>query len=182
MRTRKDTILEYIFGPLGVIMVVGGLLLVGTMATSCKSSISTEAYKAEFEQAQPLNTLPTYTGEKQVVQLATLNVNKELWDMFPELRDKRVGMGVSNRIVENFEFFFQTVLVFFFFDVAIAREASWRSLLLRDYLRSASNRSTAAQILPQPRRFHLQATKDQPHYQSTKVFVLLFAEVGPSFN
>lgn len=103
MRTRKDTILEYIFAPLSVIMVVGGLLLVGTMATSCKSSISTEAYKAEFEQAQPLNTLPTYTGEKQVVQLATLNVNKELWDMFPELRDKRVGMGVSNRIVENFE-------------------------------------------------------------------------------
>jgi hypothetical protein len=30
-------------------------------------------------------------------------VNKELWEMFPELRDKRVGLGVSNRIIENFE-------------------------------------------------------------------------------
>ena len=103
MRTRRDVILENIFAPLGILVVIVSLLFVGTMATSCKSSISTEAYKAEFEQAQPLNTLPTYTGEKQVVQLATLNVNKELWDMFPELRDKRVGMGVSNRIVENFE-------------------------------------------------------------------------------
>ncbi len=103
MRTRKDEILEYIFAPIGILTLVGGLLFVGTMATSCKSSISTEAYKAEFEQAQPLNTLPPYTGEKQVIQLATLNVNKELWEMFPELRDKRVGMGVSNRIVENFE-------------------------------------------------------------------------------
>jgi hypothetical protein len=85
---------------LGLLIAV---LVVIIFATGCKSSISTEAYKADFEKAEPLNTLPAYTGEKQVVQLATLNVNKELWDMFPELRDKRVGMGVSNRIIENFE-------------------------------------------------------------------------------
>jgi hypothetical protein len=103
MRTRKDAILESIFAPLGVIMVVGGLLFVGTMATSCKSSVGVQQYTAEFEKAEALNTLPIYTGERQIVQLSKLNVNKELWDMFPELRDKRVGMGVSNRIIENFE-------------------------------------------------------------------------------
>lgn len=103
MRTRKDVILESIFAPLGVIMVVGGLLFVGTMATSCKSSVGVQQYTAEFEKAEALNTLPVYTGERQIVQLSKLNVNKELWDMFPELRDKRVGMGVSNRIIENFE-------------------------------------------------------------------------------
>jgi hypothetical protein len=90
--------------------IVGSVLFILSIATAliifasgCKSTISTEAYKADFETAQPLNSLPAYTGEKQVIQLATLNVNKELWEMFPELRDKRVGMGVSNRIVENFE-------------------------------------------------------------------------------
>jgi len=62
MRTRRDVILENIFAPLGILVVIASLLFVGTMATSCKSSISTEAYKAEFEQAQPLNTLPAYTG------------------------------------------------------------------------------------------------------------------------
>jgi len=103
MRTRRDEIMEKIFAPIGVLLVVGGLLFVGTMATSCKSSVGVQQYQADFEKAEPLNTIPAYTGEKQIVQLSKLNVNKELWDMFPELRDKRVGMGVSNRIIENFE-------------------------------------------------------------------------------
>lgn len=103
MRTRKDAILETIFAPLGIIMVIGGMLFVGTMATSCKSSVGVQQYQAEFEKAEALNTLPPYTGERQIIQLSKLNVNKELWEMFPELRDKRVGMGVSNRIIENFE-------------------------------------------------------------------------------
>jgi hypothetical protein len=95
--------MEKIFAPIGVLLVVGGLLFVGTMATSCKSSVGVQQYQADFEKAEPLNTIPPYTGERQIVQLSKLNVNKELWDMFPELRDKRVGMGVSNRIIENFE-------------------------------------------------------------------------------
>lgn len=103
MRTRKDEILELIFAPLGLFIVVASLLFVGGMATSCKSSIGVQQYQADFEKAEPLNALPIYTGERQVVQLSKLNVNKELWEMFPELRDKRVGLGVSNRIIENFE-------------------------------------------------------------------------------
>lgn len=98
-----DKFLENTIGWGSVLIVLLSVAILGGLATSCKSSISTEAYKADFEKAEPLNTLPAYTGQKQVVQLATLNVNKELWEMFPELRDKRVGMGVSNRIVENFE-------------------------------------------------------------------------------
>lgn len=103
MRTRRDEIMEKIFAPIGVLLVIGGLLFVGTMATSCKSSVGVQQYQADFEKAEPLNTIPAYTGERQIIQLSKLNVNKELWDMFPELRDKRVGMGVSNRIIENFE-------------------------------------------------------------------------------
>ena len=104
MRTRRDEILELIFAPLGLLFVVVGLLFVGGMATSCSSSIGVVQYQAEFEKAdQPLNSIAPYTGERQIIQLSKLNVNKELWDMFPELRDKRVGLGVSNRIIENFE-------------------------------------------------------------------------------
>lgn len=103
MRTRKDVILEWTVAPLMLILTVCALVFVGTFATSCKSSIGVQQYQAEFETAEPLNTLPIFTGEKQIVQLSKLNVNKELWEMFPELRDKRVGLGVSNRIIENFE-------------------------------------------------------------------------------
>jgi hypothetical protein len=58
MRTRKDEILELIFAPLGILVVIGGMVLVGTLATSCKSSIGVQQYQAEFEKAEPLNSLP----------------------------------------------------------------------------------------------------------------------------
>lgn len=90
--------------------VMGMVALIPTMTyglmlvlSGCASSISTTQYQAEFETSESLYSLPPYEGEKQIVQLSKLNVNKELWDMFPELRDKRVGLGVSNRIIENFE-------------------------------------------------------------------------------
>jgi hypothetical protein len=102
-QTKKEEYIAMIASVLGIVMIIAGLLTVGGLATSCSSSISTTQYQAEFEKAQPLSTFPPYAGEKKVIQIATLNVNKELWDMFPELRDKRVGMGVSNRIIENFE-------------------------------------------------------------------------------
>jgi hypothetical protein len=103
VRNRIDAILELIFAPLGILVIIGSMVLVGILATSCKSSIAVQQYQADFEKSEPLQSLPPYTGERQIVQLSKLNVNKELWDMFPELRDKRVGLGVSNRIVENFE-------------------------------------------------------------------------------
>jgi hypothetical protein len=102
-QTKKEEYIAMVASVLGIVMIIAGLLTVGGLATSCSSSISTTQYQAEFEKAQPLSTFPPYAGEKKVIQIATLNVNKELWDMFPELRDKRVGMGVSNRIIENFE-------------------------------------------------------------------------------
>jgi len=77
----------------GLMMLLGG----------CSSSVGVVQYQADFEKSESLYSLPPFEGEKQIVQLSKLNVNKELWDMFPELRDKRVGLGVSNRIIENFE-------------------------------------------------------------------------------
>lgn len=97
------TFLEDFIGWTGVAVIIIAMLLVGGLVTGCKSSVATQQYEASFEKAEALETLPQYTGEKQVIQLASLNVNKELWEMFPELREKRVGLGVTNRIIENFE-------------------------------------------------------------------------------
>ena len=80
-------------------MAYGLMILLG----GCSSSVGVVQYQADFEKSESLYSLPPFEGEKQIVQLSKLNVNKELWDMFPELRDKRVGLGVSNRIIENFE-------------------------------------------------------------------------------
>ncbi len=81
-----------------LIPIVSCLLLLG----GCKSSISTTQYQADFEKTdRTLESISTYTGKKQTLQLSKLNVNKELWETFPELREKRLGLGVSNRIIEN---------------------------------------------------------------------------------
>ena len=80
-----------------LIPIVSLLLLTG-----CKSSISTTQYQADFEKTdRTLESISAYTGKKQTLQLSKLNVNKELWETFPELREKRLGLGVSNRIIEN---------------------------------------------------------------------------------
>jgi hypothetical protein len=76
--------------------------IIAMFLSSCSGSIKTEKYTADFEKRKNTNTQP-YTGEKQTVQVQDLKTNKELWDTWPELRDKRVGMGVANRILENFE-------------------------------------------------------------------------------
>lgn len=102
-QTKKEEYIAMAASILGIVIIIVGLLTMGGLATSCSSSIATTQYQAEFEKAQPLSTFPVFTGDKKVIQIANLNVNKELWEMFPELRDKRVGMGVSNRIIENFE-------------------------------------------------------------------------------
>jgi hypothetical protein len=76
--------------------------IIAVFLSSCSGSIKTEKYTADFEKRKNTNIQP-YTGEKQTVQVQDLKTNKELWDTWPELRDKRVGMGVANRILENFE-------------------------------------------------------------------------------
>ena len=75
-RTKKEEILAMAASILGIAAIVIGLLIVGGLATSCSSSISTTQYQAEFEKAQPLSTFPVFTGEKKVIQIANLNVNK----------------------------------------------------------------------------------------------------------
>jgi hypothetical protein len=65
---------------------------------SCTASIKTERYAADFEKSK--GKLEDYSGEKQTVQMYDLKVNKEMWEAWPELREKRVGMGVTNRIIE----------------------------------------------------------------------------------
>ena len=103
VNNKIKSFIESFIGWTGVAVIILAMMLVGGLVTSCKSSVATQQYEASFEKAEALETLPQYTGEKQVIQLASLNVNKELWEMFPELREKRVGLGVTNRIIENFE-------------------------------------------------------------------------------
>jgi hypothetical protein len=68
-------------------------------------TIKTEQYQASFEKKQSLDDLPEYTDSIQIpVQLLKIGINEELYEMYPELKDKKVGLGVTNIVLEYLEY------------------------------------------------------------------------------
>jgi hypothetical protein len=51
-----------------------------------------------------MDTLPEYTGKPIPIQLLNIGVTPELYESYPELKDKRVGLGLTNIVVEYLEF------------------------------------------------------------------------------
>lgn len=68
-------------------------------------TIKTEQYQASFEKTQSLDVLPEYTDTIKIpVQLLKIGINEELYEMYPELKDKKVGLGVTNIVLEYLEY------------------------------------------------------------------------------
>jgi len=67
-------------------------------------SVKTEEYKADFEKKQSLEVVSDYNGDVVIpIQILKIGINEELYEMYPELKDKRVGLGVSNIVLEYLE-------------------------------------------------------------------------------
>jgi len=67
-------------------------------------SVKTEEYKADFEKKQSLDVVSDYAGDIIIpIQILKIGINEELYEMYPELKDKRVGLGVSNIVLEYLE-------------------------------------------------------------------------------
>ena len=76
--------------------------LVGKAQTG---TIKTEQYQAAFEKKQSMDALPEYTDTIKIpIQLLKIGINEELFEMYPELKDKRVGLGVTNIVLEYLEY------------------------------------------------------------------------------
>jgi curli biogenesis system outer membrane secretion channel CsgG len=67
------------------------------------ATTKTEAYTASFEKKINIDSLMDYDGPTIPVQLLSLGINEELYASYPELKDKRVGLGVTNIVVEYLE-------------------------------------------------------------------------------
>lgn len=66
-------------------------------------STKTEDYKASFEKGIDPSIFEDYDGPKIPIQLLSLGISEEVYAMYPELKDKRVGLGVTNIVVEFLE-------------------------------------------------------------------------------
>ena len=68
-------------------------------------STKTEEYKADFEKKQSLEVVSDYTDTIQIpIQVLKIGINEELYELYPELKDKRVGLGVTNIVIEYLEY------------------------------------------------------------------------------
>ena len=67
------------------------------------ASVKTESYTASFEKKINIDSLMDYDGPKIPIQLLSLGINDEVYAAYPELKDKRVGLGVTNIVVEYLE-------------------------------------------------------------------------------
>ena len=70
-------------------------------AQSGKSKVQTKI--ASYEAEKTLDDIKWYDGEPEGIQMINIKVPQEVVNMYPELREKRVGVGMSNRIIEALE-------------------------------------------------------------------------------
>ena len=63
----------------------------------------TEEYKASFERAVDIQQYLDYSGPTIPIQLLKCGISEEVYEMYPELKEKRVGLGVANITLEYLE-------------------------------------------------------------------------------
>ena len=89
------------------IITVLGLMLLTTLAIDADAqvgSVKTEKYQADFEKKQSIELVADYSGPVIPIQILKIGINEELFEMYPELKDKRVGLGVTNIVLEYLEY------------------------------------------------------------------------------
>jgi len=89
------------------IIAVLGLMLLTTFAIDANAqvgSVKTEKYQADFEKKQSIELVADYNGPVIPIQILKIGINEELFEMYPELKDKRVGLGVTNIVLEYLEY------------------------------------------------------------------------------
>jgi hypothetical protein len=93
--TKLRNILFFLF------LIVGGT---GFAQPGSIGTIKTEEYKAKFEEQQSIDVVSDYNDTIKIpIQLLKIGFTEELYEMYPELKEKRVGLGVTNIVIEFLE-------------------------------------------------------------------------------
>ena len=63
----------------------------------------TEDFKADFEKKKDISAYMDYEGKQIPIQILKAGISDEVYEMYPELKEKRVGLGVANISMEYLE-------------------------------------------------------------------------------
>jgi hypothetical protein len=81
------------------------LILTSQIGIAQVGTIKTEQYQAEFEKKQSIEVVSDYNDTIVIpIQLLKIGFTDELYEMYPDLKDKRVGLGVTNIVLEYLEY------------------------------------------------------------------------------
>jgi hypothetical protein len=76
------------------------LFLTQTTFGQTVGKIKAEEYVAEFEKKKSIDDVSDYDGDVLPVALLNVGISDDLYEMYPELRDGRVGLGLTNIVIE----------------------------------------------------------------------------------
>ena len=86
------------------------LLTIPFMISCATTSLEAQSGKtkvqskiASYEAEKTLDDIKWYDGAPEGIQLIQISINENILNAYPELRDKRVGFGMTNRIIEVLE-------------------------------------------------------------------------------
>jgi len=85
-----------------IIVLIGLLMSVSSYAQTVGKT-QTEQYKASFETAIDISRFLDYDGPQIPIQILKAGISDEMYEMYPELKEKRVGLGVANISMEYLE-------------------------------------------------------------------------------
>lgn len=86
-----------------VILLLLGILLAINVNAQTVGTTKTEQYKASFERAIDIEQYLDYDGKQIPIQILKCGISDEVYEMYPELKEKRVGLGVANITMEYLE-------------------------------------------------------------------------------
>lgn len=89
---------------LSLLITIPFLLSCATTSLEAQSGKSKVQSKiASYEAEKTLDDIKWFDGEPEGIQLIQIKVSENILNAYPELRDKRVGFGMTNRIIEVLE-------------------------------------------------------------------------------
>jgi hypothetical protein len=84
-------------------ILLGYFLISSTAVAQTVGSTKTEQYKASFETKIDISQYLDYDGPTIPIQILKCGIGDDLYEQYPELKEKKVGLGVANITLEYLE-------------------------------------------------------------------------------
>lgn len=78
------------------------LIIFIIMLSGCGTT-RTETYQADFEKKQSITNVSDYDGKQIPIQILSIGISENVLNMYPVLKEKNVGLGVTNITLDYLE-------------------------------------------------------------------------------